>query len=218
MTRERFTRQLAELREDMLRLGNRVEYALSNATKSMETWDSDLASQVIAGDSRIDDARKDVEERVITLIATQQPVASDLRLLGAVFAIASELERIGDYACSIARRLQRATSYPRLVTPPNGVYDMASLAQKMLHMSLEAFLHQDTEMAHSLAEYDNRVDELEDTLRHDLLTMVQNDPERMEAVLDLLDVVHAFERAADRATNVAERVIYLVTSVIEDIN
>ncbi|NJN66120.1 MAG: phosphate signaling complex protein PhoU [Chloroflexaceae bacterium] len=218
MIRERFGRQLASLREDLLRLGSRVEHAMHHAIKSMETWNTTLASQVIDDDLQIDEAQRHAEEEVIKLIATQQPVASDLRLLGVVFAIASELERIGDYACSIARRLQRATRRPMLVVPPAGIYEMATLAQKMLNISLEAFLRQDSEMVRSLAELDEHVDQLEDKLREELIAIARNDPQRLEAVLDLLDVVHALERAADRATNIGERIIYLETSIMEELN
>jgi phosphate transport system protein len=218
MSRERFKRQLSELREDLLRLGNQVEHALERAMRSLETWNTSLAAQVIDDDNEIDTARRNAEEQVITLIATQQPVAADLRLLGAVFAISSELERIGDYASSIARRLKRMTTRPMLVTPPGAMYEMASLSQKMLNTSLEAFLRQDTDMAHSLSELDNRVDELEDRLRGELIDQARKDPQRIEAVLDMLDIVHALERAADRATNIAERIIYLETSTIEELN
>lgn len=218
MTRERFTRQLEELREDLLRLGNMVEHALSRSIRCLETWNTSLAAQIIEDDTQIDIARRGAEERVIALIATQQPVASDLRLLGVVFAIASELERIGDYAGSIARRLQRVTTRSMLIPPPHGIYEMGSLTQKMLNISLESFLRQDATMAHTLGDYDNQVDTLEDRLRSELIEIARQDPQRIEAALDMLDVVHALERAADRATNIAERVIYLETSIMEDIN
>lgn len=218
MTRERFSRQLESLREDLLRLGNMVEHALSRAIKSLETWNTTLATQVILDDSKIDAARKGAEERVITLIATQQPVASDLRLLGSVFAIATELERIGDYACSIARRLRRATSHPMLVTPPPALYEMAALSQKMLNISLEAFIRQDIDMAHSLKQYDDRVDNLQTELRAELVNLARHESRRIDAALDMLDVVHALERVADRSTNIGERVIYLETSTIQELN
>jgi len=218
IVRERFARQLETLREDLMRLGNMVEHALQRAMQSLETWNTTLAAQVIQDDAQIDVARLQAEERVTTLIATQQPVASDLRLLGAVFAIASELERIGDYASSIARRLQRVTKRSTLVAPPPALTEMASLAQKMLNISLDAFLRQDSAMAHTLAEHDDKVDKLEDKLREELIAMARKDPQRIEAVLDMLDMVHALERVADRATNIGERVIYLETSIMEELN
>jgi len=177
-----------------------------------------MAHQIVQEDTQIDIARHQAEDQVIKLIATQQPVASDLRLLGAVFAISSELERIGDYASSIARRLQRAMDRPVLVPPPQGLYEMAALAQKMLNISLESFLRQDSAMAQSLARYDDSVDELEERLSRELITLGQNDPQRLDAVLDMLDIVHALERAADRATNIGERVIYLKTCTMEELN
>lgn len=218
MTREHFTRQLESLREDLLRLGNMVEHAMNLSMQSVETWDVTLAAQVIQDDVNIDEAQRHVEEQVIKIIATQQPVASDLRLLGSVFAIATELERIGDYARSIARRLRRATKRPMIVPPPSGIAEMATIAQKMLNISLEAFLRQDVDMAHSLSKYDERVDEIEDRLRDELIELARNEPERIEPVLDLIDVLHALERAADRATNIGERVIYLVTNEMEELN
>ena len=177
-----------------------------------------LAAQVIQDDVQINTAQQNLEERVITLIATQQPVASDLRLLGTVFAIATELERIGDYASSIARRLQRVSGRSILVTPPTALNEMAALAQKMLNLSLDAFLRQDTDMAHSLSQYDDRVDALEDRLQSELIELAQKEPQRLESVLDMLDIVDALERVADRATNIGERVIYLATSEIEELN
>jgi phosphate transport system protein len=216
--RERFSRQLEYIREDVLRLGNMVEHALQRSMRSLETWNTTLAAQVIQDDAQIDTAQQNLEERVITLIATQQPVASDLRLLGTVFAIATELERIGDYACSIARRLQRVSGRSVLVTPPTALNEMAAVAQKMLNLSLEAFLRQDTDMAHSLSQYDDRVDALEDRLQSELIELAQHEPQRLESVLDMLDMVHALERVADRATNIGERVIYLATSEIEELN
>lgn len=218
MNRDRFTRQLATIREDLLRLGNRVEHALKRSIHCLETWDNMMAHQIVQEDTQIDIARHQAEDQVIKLIATQQPVASDLRLLGAVFAISSELERIGDYASSIARRLQRAMDRPVLVPPPQGLYEMAALAQKMLNISLESFLRQDSAMAQSLARYDDSVDELEERLSRELITLGQNDPQRLDAVLDMLDIVHALERAADRATNIGERVIYLKTCTMEELN
>jgi phosphate transport system protein len=216
--RERFSRQLEYIREDVLRLGNMVEHALQRSMRSLETWNTTLAAQVIQDDAQIDTAQQNLEERVITLIATQQPVASDLRLLGTVFAIATELERIGDYACSIARRLQRVSGRSVLVTPPTALNEMAAVAQKMLNLSLEAFLRQDTDMAHSLSQHDDRVDALEDRLQSELIELAQHEPQRLESVLDMLDMVHALERVADRATNIGERVIYLATSEIEELN
>jgi phosphate transport system protein len=206
------------LREELLRLGSIVEHALDQSIKCFETWDNELAEKIIKDDVEIDEARYHLEEKVISIIATQQPVASDLRLLGSVFAISTELERIGDYAASIARRQRRVSHRPMLVTPPAALPEMASHAQKMLSMSLDAFLRQDVQMAHDLGEYDEKVDEFEDKLRDELIALAIEEPQRFEAVIDLLDVVHALERVADRSTNIAERIIYLETNIMKEIN
>jgi phosphate transport system protein len=219
MVRERYTRQIGSLRDDLLRLGSMVEQALLRAITSLDTWDSTAAAQIIHDDAQIDDAWRALEERTIHLLATQQPVvASDLRLITAVTAIAGELERIGDYANSIARRVRRATRRPSLVTPPSAIKEMAALTLQMVNTSLEAFLRQDALIAHTLTQSDERVDELEDLLRAEIIALAKDDPDKVEAAIDMLDVIHALERAADRSTNIGERVIYLATNNVESLN
>jgi phosphate transport system protein len=219
MVRERYTRQIGGVRDDLLRMGSMVEQALLRAITSLDTWDSTAAAQIISDDAQIDDAWRALEERTIHLLATQQPVvASDLRLITVVTAIAGELERIGDYANIIARRVRRATRRPSLMTPPSQIREMASLTLQMLNTSLDAFIRQDAALAHSLTQSDERVDELEDQLRAEIIAMAKADLEKLEAAIDMLDVIHALERAADRATNIGERVIYLVTNSVETLN
>ncbi|MEI7769384.1 MAG: phosphate signaling complex protein PhoU [Chloroflexales bacterium] len=219
MVRERYTRQIGSLRDDLLRLGSMVEQALLRAIASLDTWDSAAAAQIISDDAQIDNAWRALEDRTIHLLATQQPVvASDLRLITAVTAIAGELERIGDYANIIARRVRRATRRPSLVTPPSAIKEMAALTLQMVNTSLEAFLRQDSAIAHSLTQSDERVDELEDQLRAEIIAMAKADPEKVEAAIDMIDVIHALERAADRSTNIGERVIYLATNHVESLN
>ncbi len=218
--RERFAHQLDNLREDVLRMGNLVSYALNTALKSMETWDVAMAQHVIDDDANVDTAQHELQERAITLIATQQPVASDLRLIGSVFAIATELERIGDYAVHVARPVVRLSGRRDEISLiiPDGFQEMADLAHKMLTMSLDAFLQQSSELAREVGTYDERVDELEDQVRAQLIEQTRNAPDQMEAYLEVLDVVHTLERVADRTTNIAERVIYLEKSTIEELN
>lgn len=218
MLRERYRRQIDSLREDLLRLGSMVEHALLRAMQSLETWDTLIVAQILHDDAAIDGAWHAAEEKAVLLMATQQPVASDLRLLAAVVAISGELERIGDYACSIARRTERITRRPALVTPPGDLWEMGRLAQMMLRTSLDAFLYQDPETAYNLGPADDRVDELESRLQHYLLNVARSDPTRLEAVIDMLDIVHALERVADRATNIGERVIYLATNETPTLN
>lgn len=219
MLRERYARQIASLRDELLRMGSMVEQALVRAIHTLETWDTTTAAQIINDDALIDEAWRKLEERTIHLLATQQPiVASDLRLCTVVTAIAGELERIGDYANSIAKRMRQATRRQALITPPPQIHEMAKLALQMVNISLEAFLRQDPELANSLRAIDERVDELEDDLRVQLIEAARADTTLLEAAIDMLDVIHALERTADRATNIAERVIYLTTNTLETIN
>ncbi len=217
--RERYAQQIGGLRDELLRMGSMVEQALLRAITALETWDSTLAAQVISEDALIDEVWRSLQERTIHLLATQQPVvASDLRLCTVVTAIAGELERIGDYANTIAKRVRQATRRPALLTPPPQIYEMGRLAVKMVNTSLQAFLRQDADLAHSLTADDERVDELEDQLRAEIIAAAQADPALFEAAVDMIDLTRALERSADRATNIAERVIYLTTSTLETIN
>jgi phosphate transport system protein len=219
MLRGRYTQKIESLRDELLRLGSMVEHALSQAVISLENWDTVAAAQIIQDDVHIDEVWREVEANTVHLLATQQPiVATDLRLMTAVISIAGELERIGDYANSIAKRVRRAARRSVFVTPPGQLHELHQLAIQMVHLSLDAFLKQDSIAAHNLGKLDERVDELTDIIREDLLSLARSDAQKVDAVVDMLDVVHALERAADRATNIAERVIYLVTSDVETIN
>lgn len=216
--REHYLEQLKQLRDQLLKLGSTVEDALVQAIVALETRDTTLAESIVRNDAHIDALQHALEELSIRVQATQQPVASDLRLTAAVIAIASELERIGDYASGIAKRVLRASAQSAAVAPPPDLLAMATLAQNMLRTSLEAFLRQDSDLAHSLSRDEERVDQLEKRVRAALIAMAQAEPRCIEAVVDLLDIVHNLERLADRTTNIGERVIFLATSATEALN
>jgi phosphate transport system protein len=217
--RVRYDRQITHLRDDLLRLGSMVEHALLRALKSLETWDTIEAGQVIKDDATIDEAWRLIEAETIKMLAMQQPVvATDLRFMTVVIAIAGELERMGDYANSIAKRVRRATSRPSLMTPPHQLNEMASLVIQMIHTSLDSFLEQNAEKAEALVSSEERVDTLAEEARTELIGQAKNEPIKFEAAVDMLDVVYALERSADRATNIAERVIFMVTAEVETIN
>ena len=217
--RDRYLRQLKLVHDDLLRMGSRVEHALIDAMRSLETWDTSLARHVIAGDQEIDEARNSIEEAVLELLATQQPVlATDLRTLNATIAIAGELERAGDYAKAVAKRVERCLRAPALLETPAGLHRMGSLAQSMLHTCLDAFVRLDVELARSLAIEDERVDTLEDQVVDELMAAARQDPVKLDCAIYLLDVAHTLERLADRTTNIAERVIFIATNVTEQLN
>jgi len=217
--RDRYLRQLKIVHDDLLRMGSRVEHALADAMRALETWDTSVAQHVIAGDREIDDARTTIEEAVLELLATQQPVlATDLRTLNATIAIAGELERAGDYAKGIAKRIERCLRAPALIETPTGLHRMGALAQAMLHTCQDAFVRLDVGLARSLASEDERVDELEDQVVAELMSAARNDSAKLDCAIYMLDVAHTLERLADRTTNIAERVIFIATNVTEQLN
>jgi phosphate transport system protein len=210
---------LTNLRGDLQHLGDSVEQALTRSIHGLQHSDTAVARWVMSHDSEIDDLRRVVEERVILLLATQQPiVAHDLRLLAVVSAIATELERIADYANAIARRTCRIVERGQQPNLPPGIDEMIDLTRQMLRTSLQALFDEDEDLARGMAETDDRVDELETALRETLIARLPENPDYTHTLLDMLDVVHALERAADRATNIGERVIYLVTNNLEELN
>jgi phosphate transport system protein len=217
--RDRYLRQLKLVHDDLLRMGSRVEHALADAMRALESWDTSLARHVVAGDDEIDEARNSIEEAILELLATQQPVlATDLRTLNATIAIAGELERAGDYAKGIAKRVERCLRAPTLVETPTGLHRMGALAQAMLHTCLDAFVRLDVPTARSLASEDERVDELEDQIVAELMNAARQDPSKLDCAICLIDVAHTLERLADRTTNIAERVIFIATNVTEELN
>lgn len=217
--RDRYVKQLKMVHDDLLRMGSRVEHSLADSMHSLETWDTGLADHVISGDQEIDAARTAIEEAVQNLLATQQPVlATDLRTLNATVAIAGELERAGDYAKGIAKRVGRCLRAPELIETPGGMHRLGEYAQQMLNASLDSFVRLDVNLARTLAFEDERVDELEEQISAELLNVARNDPKKLDCVINLLDVAHTLERVADRATNIAERVIFIATNQAELLN
>lgn len=219
LMRQHYQKQLKMVHDDLLRMGSRVEHSLSDAMKALTNWDSTLAKQVIAGDAEIDSLQTSIEEAVLRLMATQQPIlATDLRTLNATVSIANELERSGDYAKGIAKRVLRCLQAPTLIEVPSGMLRMGTLTQQMVQTSLDSFVKLDVELARSLADVDEKVDALEDQVVAELLDAARKDPVKLDAVVNLLDVAHVLERMADRSTNIAERVIFIATNVTATIN
>lgn len=217
MPREHYDQQLRQLQDDLLRLASQVEKAIGRAVESLKAQNVDEARRLIAEDDDIDRAQYQLEERALQLIALQGPIAADLRLISAVISIASELERMGDYAEGIAEIVIRGASEP-LLKPLIDIPRMADAAQRMLRESLDAFVHRDVERARRLAEEDDEVDQLTTQIQNELLGMMVINPANSERALHLMFVAHNLERIADRATNIAERVVFLVTGNVVDLN
>lgn len=217
MTRKHYEQLLRELHDDLLRMASLVENAITRAVEALKQQDVELARKVIADDDVIDAAQYKLEDKALSLIATQQPLAGDLRTISAVISIASELERMGDYAEGIAEITIRGADAP-LLKPLIDVPRMAEMSLDMLHRSLDAFIKHDVSAAESLQASDTQVDQLTDQVQNELLHYMVRDPKNIERAIHLLYVAHNLERIADRATNIGERVVFMVTGRIIDLN
>lgn len=210
MVRADFDRSLEELQADLVGLGEIVEIAIIKSMDALERLDLALAYEVVAEDDVIDERRFDLEEKCVDLIATQQPLAIDLRTLLAVLHIAVELERMGDYAEGIGK-ICMIIGDDIPVETPKELSRMAELGLVMLRRSMKALVERDTALANEVWDSDDEVDALYDGVcRQMFLDMGQN-PKTIEASTHFLWVAHDLERIADRATNIAERVIFMVT-------
>ena len=210
-------RQLRFLQDEVLTLGSMVEKSIARAVDALDRRDLEASQQVIIEDDLVDSKRFEIEERCIDLIATQQPMAGDLRILVSMLHIAVELERMGDYAEGIAKINIMMGDEP-LIKPLIDVPLMTEKATRMLRRSLEALVNRDTVTARQVCNDDDEVDALYQTVYRDLLDIMIKDPDTIQRATYLLWVAHDLERIADRATNVAERVVYLVTGKMEEIN
>jgi phosphate transport system protein len=215
MARERFEQEMRRLAERVLELGGLAESALRDSVSALERQDLARAQALIEADHRINVMRFELENEAIMLIATQQPVAVDLRALAAVFEIATELERIADYAKGIATITVSLGGQPRL-QPPADLARMAEVACSMLHRSLEAYVRGDAQAARAIPEEDDQVDKLYEEVYRQLMGRLLVDPRDIDQALRLTWVAHNLERVADRVGNICERVVFWVTgSVVE---
>ena len=217
MPREAFQQELLQLQEDVLALGSMVETAIVQSVDLLKKRDFDGSRRMIAADRVINEKRFDIEADALVLIATQQPMAGDLRILAAVLEITSELERIGDYAKGIARINLMIGTEP-LLKPLIDLPVMAEKASSMLHDALEAFMTRDIDLARSIPKRDTEVDDLYNQVYRELMTYIMADPRSIEQANSLLWAAHNLERAADRVTNVCERVIFTVTGQMVELD
>jgi len=217
MTRVEFDRQLSEVQEDMLVMGGMVENAVNRGIQALKNRDVELARQIIADDVAINNKRYETEEKCLEIVATQQPLAGDLRTIVSVLHITVDLERMGDHAEGIAKIAILLADDPPL-KPYIDIPRMAEIATDMLQGSIEAFRDRDTPKAREIVNRDDEVDALYDQVYRELLTFMINDPKTIERATYLIWVAHNLERIADRVTNICERVVYLVEGTIADLN
>jgi phosphate transport system protein len=217
MARAHYDQQLRELEDDLLRMASMVESAVGRAVAALQAQDVDAARQIIAEDDTIDRAQYAVEDKALSLIALQAPIATDLRLISAVISVASELERMGDYAEGIAEITIRGAREP-LLKPLVDIPRMAQLAQRMIRHALDSFVNRDLASARTLHTMDDEIDTLTTKVQNELLQIMQLDSRQTERAMQLMFVAHNLERLGDRATNIGERLIFLVTGQLEDLN
>ena len=216
MLRKTFDNEIQQLKEDVLQLDAMVEQAILDSVEALKKRDVKASEKVFQEDQQINQKRFDIENKLMVLIATQQPMARDLRLLASTMEIISELERMGDYAKGIANINIRMGDAP-LLKPLIDVPRMAQIGADMLRRALIAFVNEDVEMAKSIPIQDDEVDALYNQVYHELMMFIIQDPKSIERANWLLWVAHNLERVADRVTNICERTVFIVTGEMKEI-
>ena len=217
MVRETFEHELRRLQDEVLILGSIVEKALGDSVEALRRRDFKEAQRLIDQDHEVNEKRFAIESDVLVLIATQQPMARDLRTLAAILEVITELERIGDYAKGISKISIMIGEAP-LIKPLVDIPRMVEKAQDMLHRGLDAFIRRDVELARAIPREDDEVDNLYNQVYRELLTYIIADPSVLEQANYLLWVAHNLERAADRVTNICERTVFTVTGKMQELD
>jgi len=210
MPRLTLDRETRLVQDEMLILGSMVEQAILNSVDAFRRRDVETAHEIVVNDGRINDKRFAIENRILILMATQSPLAHDLRLLAALLEIITELERIGDYAKGIAKVAIRLAD-EEIPVPFREISTMADLAVSMLHRALSAFVNEDVEVAYALPQEDDQVDELYNNVSRKLVETMINNPSTIDHISQVSWVIHNLERTADRVTNICERIIFIAT-------
>ncbi len=217
MVRATFERHLSEIEEDMLVIAGMVERAIDRSIDALKNRDTDLARVIIVEDADINRKRYETEEKCLELLATQQPMARDLRTIVAVLHVIVDLERMGDHAEGIAKVVIMLADEPTL-KPYIDILRMAEVAVRMLRGAVESFKLRDVEMARQVCDQDDEVDALYDQVYRELITFMINDPKTIERATHITWIAHNLERIADRVTNIGERVVYMVQGTYEELN
>ena len=216
MLRKTFETEIQQVKDDVLLLGSMIEKAILDSVEALKKRDTKFSGKIIAEDKEINKKRFEIESQLMILIATQQPMAHDLRLLASILEIISELERMGDYAKGIANINIRMGDQP-LLKPLIDIPRMAQKGVDMLHRALTAFINEDVETANAIPVEDDEVDALYNQVYHELMMFVIQDPKTIERANWLLWAAHNLERFADRVTNICERTVFIATGEMTEI-
>jgi phosphate transport system protein len=217
MPRESYQRNLRELQEEVLVMGSMIEKALERSMQALKGRDLELAKLLIAEDQNVNKKRFEIEEKALDIITCQAPMASDLRILLAILFIVTDLERMGDHAAGNAKIALMIGNEPPL-KPLIDLPRMNDKAIDMLHRSLNAFITHDAEAARKIVPEDDEIDNLYDQVFRELLTFMMEDPRTITRATRLMWVGHNLERTGDRVTNICERVVFMVTGKMEELN
>ncbi|MGD8813345.1 MAG: phosphate signaling complex protein PhoU [Anaerolineales bacterium] len=215
--RAAYDREYARVQDRILRLGSLVDEAISRSLECLQNRDRSLAQIVINEDQAVNDLRFEIEEECLALIATQQPIASDLRAVVAAMNIIVEIERMGDYASGIAKTVILMGDEP-LLKPLIDIPKMTNLAREMLRTCLTAFIESDAESARNVAAQDDEMDKLYRAVFDELVEIMVDKPDAVSRATYLLWCAHNLERIGDRVTNIAERVIFMNTGDMKELN
>jgi len=217
MLRKTLERDLQRVEDEVVVMASMVKQAIREAVAALKAQDIDAAARIMTNDREINRRRFDTESEVLVLIATQQPLAGDLRALAAVLEIVTELERMGDYAKGIAKITRLLGNAPH-IKPLVDIPRMADLALSMLDRAIDAFLQRDVEAARAIPKEDSLVDDLYNQVNSELMALILSNPRNMEQANYLLWAAHNLERAADRVTNICERVVFTVTGEMTELD
>jgi phosphate transport system protein len=204
-----FEEDLSELKQKLLTMGSLVERALHQSVKALVERDAQLGLQIFDGEEAINMLQIEIDDRAMRLLALQQPMATDLRLIASAVKINNDLERIGDLCVNIVQRVLSLINQSP-ISPMIDLPRMAALAEKMLHDALDAFVNRNADLARTVLEGDDKVDRFRDDIFQELVRFMTNHPEAVQRGIDLLLISRNIERVADHATNIAEDVIYVV--------
>jgi len=217
MPREAYHAALKELESDVMQMAEMVIRAVKDSVQALRTRDLARSKQLVSEDVLINRKRFEIEGKALLLLATQQPMAGDLRVLAAILNIITDLERIADHAEGIAK-ISLAIGSSGLVKPLEDIPRMAQIGISMLERAMKAFLERDVETARRLGNEDDEVDALNDRVYQELIAIMIRDPQVIEGATYLVWTAHNLERIADRVTNIAERVVFMVTGKMEEMN
>ncbi len=209
--------ELSKLKDDVLQLGEMTSTAIARAMESLLNRDTVLAQDVVTDDAAINAKRFDIEEESLSLIATQQPAAGDLRAVVAAMNMVGDLERMGDHAAGIATIVLRMEKEEKIEIPP-GLSSMFEKTSEMLQRAMNAYAQDDAAMAHQVASMDDEIDKIYTKLFRGLMEFIAEQPQMTTGGLFLLFAGHNLERIADRSTNLAERVIFLGSGRMQELN